>query len=165
MTRLRLRDPDVSDPLLRPSEAAKRLGVHRETIKRWMREGVIQHEVHEGRACLRESEVESQLTVHPVRLPGREAMGVYFILTGGFIKIGISCNVRHRLRELAKGIRPYDVNGLGFIRHESFQAAEQHEAQLHERFRAHHYRYEWFLDCGEIRDFIATQCVPWPVRQ
>lgn len=32
---------DADDPLLKPSAAAKRLGVNPETIRRWMRKGVI----------------------------------------------------------------------------------------------------------------------------
>lgn len=34
----------MTDPLRRPGEAAQQLGVHRETVKRWMRKGVIAYE-------------------------------------------------------------------------------------------------------------------------
>lgn len=37
-----LRPP--SDLLLRPGQAATQLGVHRETVKRWMRKGVVSYE-------------------------------------------------------------------------------------------------------------------------
>lgn len=36
--------PSEGDPLLRPREAADRLGVHVETIWRWMRKGVMPFE-------------------------------------------------------------------------------------------------------------------------
>jgi hypothetical protein len=76
---------------------------------------------------------------------------VYFIGSkGGPIKIGMSCNLKRRLRELqAQSVEPLSV--LAIERHgNSFM-----EGLYHQRFAEHHIGGEWFLRCPEIEATIA----------
>lgn len=54
----------TDDPLLTPSQAAKRLGVCTETIKRWMQKGVLVYERYRGNRYrrVRQSVVDAQLS-------------------------------------------------------------------------------------------------------
>lgn len=51
------------DPLLTPKEAAKRIGVCTETVKRWMRNGAIPYEVFRRSRYrrVRQSVIDAQL--------------------------------------------------------------------------------------------------------
>lgn len=71
-----------------------------------------------------------------------EFSGVYFVQSGDFVKIGLSYDVRSRLRGLICST-PYEVTPLAFIPgHVSELAAI--EAQLHAQFKNIWHRGEWF---------------------
>lgn len=74
---------------------------------------------------------------------------VYFVEMAGHIKIGRADNWKKRL----SGIRtstPLPVKRLLVIR-----TGEGLEAMLHARFAKFRVRREWFVDCSEIREFMA----------
>jgi hypothetical protein len=77
---------------------------------------------------------------------------VYFILDTGnkLIKIGFSKSVEARLNNLQMG----NINALRLLA--VCEGARTEENQLHKKFAKHRVRSEWFKDCEEIRDFIAT---------
>lgn len=57
---------DHNDPLLTPAEAAKRLGIHRETLYLWMKKGAVRYVlvgrfVGRRKKRIRASEVARQL--------------------------------------------------------------------------------------------------------
>jgi excisionase family DNA binding protein len=58
---------DFDDPLIRPSEAARRIGVSSETVWRWLRKGAIAYEQVGPfrRKMIRRSVVEAQRTAVP----------------------------------------------------------------------------------------------------
>ena len=75
---------------------------------------------------------------------------VYFIASpcGGFVKIGRSVNAQTRMRSLQ--VSHYGRLALIF----AIEGAVKLEAELHERFKAHHSSGEWFRWSEEIADFI-----------
>lgn len=88
--------------------------------------------------------------------------GVYFVQCGTFIKIGVSVDVRARVRSLDATKGPVSLHPLGFIPCDDPWSAELLERQLHSDLRAHHQRGEWFTDCEPIRLLIADRCQAWP---
>jgi excisionase family DNA binding protein len=58
---------DFDDPLIRPSEAARRIGVSAETVWRWLRKGAITYEQIGPfrRKMIRRSVVDAQRTSVP----------------------------------------------------------------------------------------------------
>ncbi len=75
---------------------------------------------------------------------------VYFIQEkgGGFIKIGYTENINARLSQMQTN-SPHDLVILSII-----EAGKEKEKQIHEKFRNHHHRGEWFYPSGEIMEYI-----------
>lgn len=84
--------------------------------------------------------------------------GIYFIKCGDHIKIGLSRDVRARVRSF-EGM-PHLVVPLGFIRVDG--DLREREAEIHKRFAHIRQGGEWFQDCDELRAFIAAETRPWP---
>jgi hypothetical protein len=87
--------------------------------------------------------------------------GVYFIVSGVHVKIGVSADVRGRLRVI-QNANPERVIGAGFIPEPNPGQADVLEATLHQRFAQHRYRGEWFLLCPEIHKCLVDEAQPWP---
>jgi hypothetical protein len=88
----------------------------------------------------------AHLPVHPDRAL------VYFLSTGdpGVVKIGYSANFAHRLRAL-RTASPVDPQV-----HLTMHGDKRLEAELRNRFKAHHIRREWFRFSPEIKAFIGA---------
>lgn len=87
--------------------------------------------------------------------------GVYFIVSGGYVKIGVSSNVLSRFRSI-QNANPNTVVGERFIHEPNPGMADTLEAALHQRFAAHRYRGEWFTLCPEIHAFMLNEAAQWP---
>lgn len=77
---------------------------------------------------------------------------VYFVQEKspqGFIKIGYATNLYGRLGALNTS-NPYGVRLLAAL-----PGYAELEAELHERFRDHHFRAEWFYPAGEVLEYAA----------
>lgn len=86
--------------------------------------------------------------------------GVYFVRCEGFIKIGMSEDVRGRLVSLRRVI-PMDVEPLGYIQ-ASCKEALKIERKWHMEFSMLRHRYEWFNDDAQLREAILASASPWP---
>lgn len=80
-------------------------------------------------------------------------LGVYFIQTEGFIKIGYAINVRRRFRQLAMSV-PFDLELLAVIACPDVREAKETERTLHRRFKAQRVRGEWFRLIPPLTEFI-----------
>ena len=80
-----------------------------------------------------------------------ESLGryVYFIEGAGMIKIGVANNVSSRFNSI-RTMSPVPLKLIGFITGDI-----KLEAQLHSRFHQHRRHGEWFVDCQEIRNYLA----------
>lgn len=87
--------------------------------------------------------------------------GVYFFECEGFIKIGISSNVRLRYNQV-RSANPHEVNVLGFVHVPHWDDCAALEAELHEKFKTWNHRAEWFIDSHEIRWYISEHARPLP---
>lgn len=94
--------------------------------------------------------------IHPNKITADDASDdesagryVYFIEGAGMIKIGIANNVSSRFNSI-RTMSPVPLNLIGFI---SGNIAL--EAQLHSRFHQYRRHGEWFVDCQEIRSYLA----------
>ena len=87
--------------------------------------------------------------------------GVYFVQCGSFIKVGVSTNVYHRLRQI-KSANPHPILPIGFIAEPRMAAANALEIEIHALFRPYRHRAEWFHDCAEVREYIASRAQPVP---
>lgn len=86
-----------------------------------------------------------------VEAPG--ASGVYFLLADRFVKIGMSTDIRKRVRGLQLSIpTPGDLVHV-ILTDEPMRL----ERELHERFRADRTHGEWFRLSPEIVDFLYAQ--------
>lgn len=92
--------------------------------------------------------------------PPRPFRGVYFIESGGYIKIGVSSDVRTRAKHLQLQARP---SLLGYLPISDREESLRREGELHKQFAFARCRGEWFRDCDEIRAFILTSASAWPV--
>lgn len=83
---------------------------------------------------------------------------VYFVLAAKseLIKIGYAQDGWKRLGSLQVG-SPEELLMLGLIR--TYLPLEL-ERDLHERFKAHRVRGEWFKVCDEIVDYAIANCDP-----
>lgn len=90
--------------------------------------------------------------------------GVYFVECAGFIKIGKSWHVLHRLASLRPGC-PLPMEPLGFIPEPDEDRCSVTEAELHDRFVSSRARGEWFRDTLELRRFICIHAQPWPALE
>lgn len=76
---------------------------------------------------------------------------VYFVRVGERIKIGVSRNAIARVQEIA-GHLPYGISHVLIV-----PGDRQDEQRLHERFRHHRTRGEWFKACAAIQ-LTITRC-------
>lgn len=86
----------------------------------------------------------------------RQDTFIYFLGMAGHIKIGQSKLWQQRLSNLQVA-SPFDITPLLVM-----IALPRREDELHRKFAKQRVRGEWFKDCPEIRDYIATkksQCV------
>lgn len=80
---------------------------------------------------------------------------IYFIQAGPFVKIGWSSHsATSRAKTMQPGC-PYKIEILGMCR---ARVTMGDERALHDRFRAHHFRGEWFHLAEEIKIFVAEHC-------
>lgn len=68
---------------------------------------------------------------------------VYFIQSGGFIKIGVAVNVLKRVKDLQTG-NPNNISLVAHINARSKQHAYSIENQLHRKFASYNKTGEWF---------------------
>lgn len=81
---------------------------------------------------------------------------IYFMRAGEFIKIGHSRNWRSRMADMQTG-SPYTIVPLLVL-----IGAVKDEKKLHNRFRASHFRGEWFRPSAAITSFVKeniSRCV------
>jgi hypothetical protein len=91
----------------------------------------------------------------PVRWNRPETVrSVYFVEDGDAIKIGIGLLPEVRVNSLQVG-NPRMLTLLG---HFKPRCAAADERDLHNRFKAHWIRGEWFRDNPELRELIAAKC-------
>jgi hypothetical protein len=92
---------------------------------------------------------------------GPHAPVIYFVLVGDKVKIGYSCHLAARLKELALA-----MNDLALVLHGN----RPYERQLHERFANYRLNascdrlgtYEWFSIQGELAAFLAAHGIDVP---
>jgi hypothetical protein len=73
---------------------------------------------------------------------------IYFLRAGDFVKIGRSKNWRYRMAGMQVG-SPYTIVPLLVL-----IGDQREEQKLHRRFRASHFRGEWFHLGPAIREYI-----------
>lgn len=81
---------------------------------------------------------------------------IYFLRAGGFVKIGYSGNWKNRMSGMQVG-SPYTIVPLLVL-----IGGSKDEKKLHSRFRASHFRGEWFHLTSSIQQFIKdnlSNCV------
>lgn len=85
--------------------------------------------------------------------PDRSSTHVYFITDGAFIKIGYSNNWLNRLSSLQTS-SPYELKAIAV-----FFGDQNFEKEMHQKFAVHRLRpgSEWFRDCAEIREYLASR--------
>lgn len=94
-------------------------------------------------------EAAKRLPVPPwFKEPERKSF-IYFIQSGGFIKIGFSSNWGGRLRSL-KTSNPNPIELLALI-----EGTREQERELHARFQTHRAEGEWFKPAPELLDHIG----------
>jgi hypothetical protein len=91
-----------------------------------------------------------------------EALGVYLVRCGDFIKIGMSQDVRARVSGFNDTLLPTPAYPIGFIRCESIDIARQREKELHARFSGLRQRGEWFSVGDDLLDFAESLNGSWP---
>jgi len=74
---------------------------------------------------------------------------VYFIEGAGLIKIGVADDVDRRFNSI-KTMSPLPLTLIGYM-----PGDITIEAKLHGRFSEYRRHGEWFVDCKEIRDYLA----------
>lgn len=77
---------------------------------------------------------------------------IYFIKSGGLIKIGSTKSINARVRQI-RGMSPSKTELLGFL-----QSGEHSEASIHRKFQHCRVRNEWFTPSEEICEFISRLC-------
>lgn len=75
---------------------------------------------------------------------------IYFLECAGRIKIGFSLDVEGRIRELSTGA-PQPLVLIG-----SIEGTRSLEAQIHRHLVVHRASGEWFVDCHEVREAVAS---------
>lgn len=83
-------------------------------------------------------------------VPPDEVQSVYFIECDGLIKIGRSSRIRNRMLALRLEVKK-DLVLLGRIPTDVIKEHAVHVLFAHLRQHG-----EWFTDCAELRDYIAT---------
>jgi hypothetical protein len=74
---------------------------------------------------------------------------IYFLLGGDKVKIGVTRDIRARI-DAIRTMSPVPITLLCVI-----PGTPTKEKELHQRFAQHRAHGEWFVDCAEIRAFIA----------
>lgn len=100
-----------------------------------------------GISALAEPEPQPELA-DPIDPP--EQPGVYFVLQGEFIKIGVASNIRKRLKS-AGTFAPCEMKLLAWQR-----GGRKEEQDLHAQFHSLRARGEWFRFEGELRRYVAS---------
>lgn len=77
---------------------------------------------------------------------------VYFLADKEHVKIGHAKNLRERISKLQIA-SAQNLHLLGFV-----AGGADEEAKLHERFKSHRLRGEWFVLHRDIRSFIGAYC-------
>jgi hypothetical protein len=85
---------------------------------------------------------------------------VYFVLSGDYVKIGVSEHVRRRVQNAAMAWNPHAVKVLGWIHEPDCEAAQILERRLHQQFARIRHRLEWFHATDELLAFIAANAKP-----
>lgn len=139
---------------------------HEQRINRTL--GLCQEEMrwsrgHPQRAGVTSMTQEEAQLPNVERVPMSRVGGVYFVRSGDFIKIGVAENVVRRVQSAALAWNPHPVEVLGWIHEPDCEAAQMLERRLHQRFKAHHHRLEWFRADSELVDFINSAAKPFPV--
>lgn len=80
---------------------------------------------------------------------------VYFVQCNEYVKIGKSTQLPLALRSLQRG-NPYDLEVVAVISCESVERMSELEADIHQQFKEHCIRGEWFSLCFEIETYIQT---------
>lgn len=91
----------------------------------------------------------------------RPLCGVYFVQSGRFIKIGISTDIRNRLRGLLTG-SPHDFQLLAYYPAPNIKTAKAREAELHRLFEANHHRLEWFHFAEPLATYVHALSLKTP---
>lgn len=81
-------------------------------------------------------------------------MFVYFIIAGGYVKIGKAVNPQARLKELQVGC-PFAMHIYETIDCGTSKGALHHERHLHKMFKKQRMRGEWFQWNKAMRAYIA----------
>lgn len=85
---------------------------------------------------------------------------VYFIGGCGLIKIGITCDVDARWRQICN-LCPMELEHLGFV-----QGTKHLERELHKRFKESRRHGEWFVETPELIAYIESAVHPlWHRRK
>jgi excisionase family DNA binding protein len=144
------------DPPLRVSTVARRLGVHQETVRSWIRQRKIESvRMPTGQLAVASSVLDRILTPEqPIGQALLSKCGVYFIQVGEFTKIGYAEDVEGRYAAIDR-LSPYPTKLALVLRHPSTAAARAHEIQLHSRFAASRHKHEWFRTTIDIAEFVA----------
>lgn len=96
--------------------------------------------------------VDLQAKVKAADRGERDEGYVYFIKSGGRVKIGWASDPERRMAELAVG-NPRNMQTLGVL-----AGTQGDERDLHHRFTAFRVRGEWFELAPEIKKFIKEAC-------
>lgn len=78
---------------------------------------------------------------------------VYFVQCNEYVKIGKTTQLPLALRSLQRG-NPYDLEVVAVISCESAKRMSEVEADIHQQFKEHRIRGEWFSLCFEIENYI-----------
>lgn len=90
--------------------------------------------------------------------------GVYFIVCGDFIKIGLAEDVRKRFHSIRQSI-PFNVTPIGWIFVHTSEETIKLERAWHARFAEYRCRGEWFTDNVALREAIAQEAQEWPAKK
>lgn len=129
-------------------EHLRRLGIKPRTALEWIEraraeQSGVQHQRQRRRDAARKRPTASAVT----------SSFVYFAQAGsGAIKIGVSADVRSRIRELQVGSAPV-IRLIGVA-----PGNRDLESKIHRSLTAARVRGEWFRDCPEVRAVIAEVC-------
>lgn len=153
------REDQLSEEFLTVKEFAVRYGVHIQTVYSAIRYGRFKFPI---RRVSDGGRIEILIDVaHYGRGVERSPMGVYFIASGAFVKIGMSSDVLQRVHAIAQAT-PHHVQPLGYIPTKSSPEAVELERAWHQRFAEYRHRPEWFHASEALLNAIAAESLPWP---
>jgi hypothetical protein len=85
-------------------------------------------------------------------------IGVYFLESGGLIKIGITTDAFKRMNSL-QGMCPTKIAVVGFIEMQTRVETSILESHLHNRFHEYRHHREWFNPSDEILKYIQKNAI------